>query len=194
MKEIYIKEKYSQNSSILKHFCNAIIDPVIGKSLEFCHLIKYPKTKEIWNKSFANELGRLANGVGERIKGTKTIKFITKSMVPKGRKVTYGRIVVDYRPTKSEPNRTRLAVGGDRIDYPGVVCTDTANMLTAKLLLNSVVSIPRARCCILDIKDLYLNNLLPSFEYMHIDLKIIPQENVKEYELNKIAHEGHVYM
>ena len=194
MREIYIKEKYSLNSSTLNHLCNAIIDPITGKSLEFRHLIKDPKTKEIWNKSFANELGRLANGVGGRIKGTKTIKFIAKSMVPKGRKVTYGRIVVDYRPTKSEPNRTRLTVGGDRIDYPGVVRTDTADMLTAKLLLNSVVSTSRARCCILDIKDFYLNNLLPRFEHMRIELKLTPKEIVQEYELDKIAHEGYVYM
>ena len=186
MKEIYINEKHSLNNSTLKKFCNAIIDPVTGKSLEFQHLKRDPNTRGIWNNSFANEFGRLVNGVGGRIKGTKTITFILKSMVPKWRKVTYGRIVVDYR--------TRFTVGGDCINYPGVMSTDTAKMLTVKLLLNSVVSTPRARCCILDIKDFYLNNLLPYFEHLHIQLKWIPEEIVQEYELNKITHNGCIYM
>ena len=174
--------------------CNAIIDPVSGVSLEYRHLIKNVKTKLTWNRSFANELGRLANGVGSRIKGTNTIKFIPKTLVPPGRKVTYGRIVVDFRPTKTEPNRTRLTVGGDKIDYPGTVRTDTADMVTAKLLLNSVISTPRARCCILDIKDFYLNNKLMRYEYMKMALKLIPQEIIDEYNLTSMAHDGFIYI
>ena len=102
MREIYIKEKYSMQHTynVPSHLCNAIIDPKSGKSLEFRHLIQNPATQKIWNKSFANELGRLADGVSDRVKGTNTIKFIPKSLVPKGRKVTYGRIVVDFRPSQ----------------------------------------------------------------------------------------------
>jgi len=196
MQEIYVKEKYAvtHTYNIPTNLCNAIIDPISGKSLEFRHLIKDPKTSAIWNKSFANELGRLANGVKDRIRGTNTIKFIPKSMVPKGRKVTYGRIVVDFRPNKSEPNRTRLTVGGDKIEYPGVVRTDTADIVTAKMLLNSVVSTPRARCCILDIKDFYLNNMLPRPEYMRIELRLIPHEIKQQYNLEAIAQDGYVYI
>ena len=142
--------------------------------MEYRHLIQNESTREIWYTSFSNEFGRLANGVGDRIKGTNTIKFILKSMVPPGRKVTYRRIVVDYRPLKTEPHRTRLTVGGDKIDYPGVVRTDTTDIITAKLLLNSVLSTPRARCCILDIKDFYLNNISPRCEFMRMKLKKIP--------------------
>ena len=53
---------------------------------------------------------------------------------------TYGKFVCDVRPTKAEPNRTRLTVGGDRINYPEDVGTPTADMLLVKLLLNSVIS------------------------------------------------------
>jgi len=174
--------------------CNAIVDPVTGASLEYRHLIQNDHTRLTWNRSFANELGRLANGVGDRIKGTNTIKFIPKTSVPPGRKVTYGRIVVDYRPTKKEPNRTRLTVGGDKIEYPGAVRTDTADMVTAKLLLNSVISTPRARCCILDVKDFYLNNKLLRYEYMNMALKLIPQEIIEQYNLTSIAHDGFIYI
>ena len=85
-------------------------------------------------------------------------------------------------------------MGGNKIDYPGQVRTDTADMLTAKLLLNSVVSTPRARCCILDIKDFYLNNKLPRFEFMRIALKLVPQEIVAEYNLQDIAFGGCIYL
>ena len=58
--------------------------------------------------------------------------------------VTYGQVVVDYRPQKEDPNRTRLTVGGDRIKYPGNVSTPTAALTTAKLVINSTISTPRA--------------------------------------------------
>ena len=196
----FMHELFCQNEQPKMHDttqvqkCNAIIDPVTGVSLEYRHLIQNEQTKLTWNRSFANELGRLANGVGNRVQGTNTIKFIPRTSVPPGRKITYGRIVVDYRPTKKEPNRTRLTVGGDKIDYPGTVRTDTADMVTAKLLLNSVISTPRARCCVLDIRDFYLNNKLLRYEYMKMALKLIPQEIIDEYNLTAIAHDGYIYI
>mmetsp|Transcript_1178 Transcript_1178/g.1097 ORF Transcript_1178/g.1097 Transcript_1178/m.1097 type:complete len:81 (+) Transcript_1178:552-794(+) len=36
---------------------NSIVDPQTGNSLEYRHIIKNDKTRDIWNKSFANELG-----------------------------------------------------------------------------------------------------------------------------------------
>ena len=41
--------------------------------MEYRHLIKSPEHKVTWTTSFSNELGRLAQGVGDRIKGTNTI-------------------------------------------------------------------------------------------------------------------------
>ena len=54
------------------------------------------------------------------VKGTNTILFISKEDLPEARweDVTYGRIVVNYRPEKSDPNRVRLTIGGNRINYP----------------------------------------------------------------------------
>ena len=43
------------------------------------------KNKITWTNAFANELGRLAQGVGTRIKqGKNTIAYIPESKVPKG--------------------------------------------------------------------------------------------------------------
>ena len=54
----------------LERLANSVIDPCTGKSLEYWDLIKDPKTKAMWDRSFANELGWLAQGVGTREKGT----------------------------------------------------------------------------------------------------------------------------
>ena len=74
------------------HQSNVAIDPTTGASLEYRHLVKEP-TKAIWENSFANEIGRLAQGVGTRMpSGTNTIFFISKDKVPAGRTVTYGKL------------------------------------------------------------------------------------------------------
>ena len=72
--------------------------------------------------------------------GTETMKFIQNHEVPYDKKVAYARFVCDYRPQKEEKERTRITVGGDRIDYQGEVSTKTAGLTTIKLLLNSVIS------------------------------------------------------
>ena len=87
--------------------CNAIIDKTMGTLLEYRQLIKQEKYKDVWVNSFANESGRLAQGIRD-VNGTNTIYFIPCSTVPHGCTVTYGRIVVDYQPQKLEPSRTRL--------------------------------------------------------------------------------------
>jgi hypothetical protein len=71
---------------------NAVTDPITGQVQEYRHLIKGP-TKDIWVKSFANKIGRFAQGVGTQMPtGTDTIFFIQKQQVPDGRKVMYGHI------------------------------------------------------------------------------------------------------
>jgi len=123
---------------------NAVTDVTTGRQLEYRHLVKGP-TKEAWVQSFANELGRLAQGVLPNMpSGSNTIRFVAKSAVPRDRKVMYGCIVVEIRPQKAETHRTRLTVGGNLIEYPGDVSTPTADLTTAKCLFNSTISTPGA--------------------------------------------------
>ena len=58
-----------------EHFAGAVADPDTGKQLEYRDLIAQAETKPTWSKSFANEIGRLAQGI-RNIKGTNTIFFI----------------------------------------------------------------------------------------------------------------------
>jgi hypothetical protein len=82
-------------------------------------------------RSTANEIRRLYK--------TNTIRFISKSSMPPGRKATYGSFVVDIKEHKEEIERTILTVGGDQIEYPGDKETHMEGLLTAKILINSVI-------------------------------------------------------
>ena len=79
--------------------------------LEYKQLLQ--KDPQTWNPSMAIEIGRLSQGIENRIKGIDTIQFIKKESILKNKTVTYARVVADYRPLKLEPYRTRLTVGGN---------------------------------------------------------------------------------
>lgn len=167
------------------HRALAVLDQDTGTLLNYRALLRHPAYHDDWTKSSANEFGRLANGVGGRVKGTNTIRFIRKRDIPKNRlkDITYGQFVCTIRPEKKEPNRTRLVVGGDRINYPGEVATPTADMLAAKILFNSVISTANARFMTMDISNFYLNTPLKRPEYIRMKLSDIPEEIITEYKL-----------
>jgi hypothetical protein len=64
------------------HKALAIMDAETGKVLNYRQLMQSQKHKETWSKSSANEFGRLGNGVGGRVKGTNTIKFVHRRDIP----------------------------------------------------------------------------------------------------------------
>ena len=147
---------------------NAVIDPVTGASLDYRKLSQGPD-KAVWIQACANEIGRLGHGLKDSdIKGTNTLRFIKHSDLPTGRTATYLRIVATIRPQKTETHRVRFTVGGDKIDYPGDVSTPTADMTTAKLVFNSVLSTPNAKMACFDISNFYLKSEMDRKEYMRI--------------------------
>jgi hypothetical protein len=113
---------------------------------------------------------------------------------PKWQKVTYGKIVCDYKPHKQEKERVRLTVGGDILDYSGDVATSTADITTFKILINSTLSTKDASMMMMDIKNYYLGTPLPQFEYMNMLLSRFPQEIIQKYNLNALAINGWVYI
>jgi hypothetical protein len=74
-------------------------------------------------------------------------------------------------------------VGGNRINYPGKVATPTAEMLVAKMLFNSVISMKGARFMTMDISNFYLMTLLHRAKFIQIKLSDIPNEVIREYKL-----------
>ncbi|KAL7529463.1 LOW QUALITY PROTEIN: hypothetical protein ACHAXR_002974, partial [Thalassiosira sp. AJA248-18] len=172
----------------MEHFAYAILDEETGRSLEFRQLIKLDKYRDIWMRGFANELGRLAQGIRD-IPGTDTINFIPFSEVPENEAVTYGRIVCMYRPQKSEPNRCRLTVGGNLL----VALYDHTNSRSCHFQIAIQFSNLHARFLTFDLKNFYLKTPLPTFRYMRMKIDILPEEIIKKYNLRFIVHKGWVY-
>ena len=106
--------------------------------------------------------------------------------------VTYGRVVVDYRPQKEDPNCTRLTVGGNQIKYPGNVSTPTAAITTANLAINSTISTLRAHYMCCDLGNFYLGTPLDRYEYIRLSTNISPQKIIDAYNLLGLVQNGYV--
>jgi hypothetical protein len=129
-------------------------------------------------------------------RGTDKINFIEDNKISLNRRkdVTYGNIVVDYRPQKAAENRTRLTVVGNLIDFPGDVSTPTADITTTKLVINSTVSTPNAEYMCGGINKFLLGTPMDRKEYMRLPISIIPQEIIDEYNLAHLLYKGLVYI
>ena len=78
--------------------------------------------------------------------------------------------------------------------YPGNAGTPTADLLTVKLLINSIISTTSARFMMLDIKDFYLNTPMARYEYMRLHIADMPEDVIKHYNLHdKATPDGYVY-
>ena len=107
--------------------------------------------------------------------------------------ITYTKVVCKVRPEKSDPNRTRITIGGNRITFPGDVGTPTASLELAKLIFKRVLSRPGAKFTTFDIFNFYLKTALDRPEYARIKLSDIPEEFTLEYNLLSYARDGWVY-
>jgi hypothetical protein len=59
---------------------------------------------------------------------------------------------------------------------------------------NSVLSMEEARYMCLDINNFYLTTPLDLYEYMKIPLNIFPEWIITQYDLNKHALNGFIYL
>jgi hypothetical protein len=87
----------------------SVLDHDTGLSLEYKQLHTHPKLGPIWSKSYANELGRLCQGVGTNnsgtnkcIQGTDRFYIIDHKDIPTNRckEITYSKVVYKVRPEK----------------------------------------------------------------------------------------------
>jgi hypothetical protein len=180
-------EKVNRNNQIIimPEMANAVICPETGKSLKHQELIAKLRYKIKWMRSTTNEINRLYK--------TNTLRFIRRSNISKGRKLTYGSFVLDIKDHKEEKERTRLTVGGDTIEYTGNKSTGTVGLTTAKNLINNVISTLGAKFLVIDITHFYLNTPLGRL-YMVINLSSLPKEIIYKYDLMELAQDGKVYI
>jgi hypothetical protein len=80
----------------------------------------------------------------------------------------------------------------DRIEYPGKVATKTADIVTAKIIFNSVLSTKDVRFMTINISNFYLNTPTPQYEYMRIPISAIPDIIMEQYQLTSLVHNGFV--
>ena len=95
------------------------------------------------------------------------------------------RVVCKVRTSKPDPNQTRITIGGITITYLGNCGTKTGSLETVKLMLNSTLSTPDARFMTTDLEIFYLMTPLDRPEYAHIQLSVMPQEIINEYDLDR---------
>ena len=148
-----------------------VLDPATRKTQGYTQLTRGPD-KVTWNTEFSNEIGRLAQGVGNRIKGKNTISFIHRSEVQAGKRVTYGHIVVSIRTNKTEIHRVKITVGGDKLSYEGPTATQCASLMKTNILLNSVVSTVLEMFMCANIHGFYYNTPMVEFEYTNLPLRM----------------------
>ena len=134
----------SPNSANCQANANHIYNTITGAKETYDSLRQHNPKR--WETSFANEIGRLSQGVGTRMpSGNNNIFFIKRFQVPNDKTITYANPVCDYRPTKDDPYRVRLTLGGDRFSCSHDVGAPAANILDAKILFNSLIFTPNAR-------------------------------------------------
>eukprot|EP00957_Ditylum_brightwellii_P012133 916102-Ditylum_brightwellii.AAC.1 len=85
-------------------------------------------------------------------------------------------------------------VSGNLIKYPRDIATSTADLITTKLIWNSVLSTPGAQYVCIDIKNLYWETPMEQKEYMCIPTHLIPEEFMQEYKLHDKIHNGYIYI
>ena len=83
---------------------------------------------------------------------------------------------------------------GDSLDFEGVTETQCAELVNTKILFNITVSTPGDRFCTSDIKYFYYGSPMRDCGYMKIQLTLIQQDIIYQYDLDTIQHEGWVYI
>jgi hypothetical protein len=161
-----------------------VLDPATGKFLEHRQLHQDPHYKANWDTSYANELGRLCQGIGtgntptaQRVSGTNTFFLIDYQDIPahKKKEICHTMVVCEVCPEKDNPDCTGITIGGNHICYPGNVGTNTALLELVKLLLNSILSRKGARFSSINLKNFYLDTPMPDPEYVRIKITDIPE-------------------
>ena len=116
-----------------------------------------------------------------------------EAMFGLGKKPTYARIVVDFRPQKEDRNGVRITTGENLIQYAGDLTTRMADLTVTKMIWNSVVSPPGVKYAAFDVGGFCLETPLDEYEYMKMPLDLFPQCTRDQYNLDKHAYKGFVY-
>jgi hypothetical protein len=141
---------------------------------------------EYWDKADGEEI--------ERLFVTGTIRPEVFSDIPRDRVITYVNPVCVEKTNDdgSMKFRTRLTIGGDRIQYPYDTAAVTAEIDAIKILINCMIS-EDASWSTLDLTDFYLGTDLPHPEYIRIPRNLIPEKVIDFYKLQRYFSSNALY-
>ena len=121
----------------------------------------------------------------KNVKGTNTLFAIHRRNVPTNKTAAHTHMVADFRPQKPDPHRIRITVGGSKISVDYGIGTPTADLSTAKILINSTLSTRGAQWAGFYLMNMYLNTDLNDYENLRVHTSQIPEEFIQEYNLQQ---------
>jgi hypothetical protein len=140
------------------HLASPMVHPITGVTISsYKKLMNDSATAEVWQTAFGKEFGGMAQGDNKTgQKGTNAI-FVMKhdeiaQIVWVGKKIMFAHPVVDHRPQNEDPNWIRITAMGNLVSYEGELSVCTADINTAKIHWNSVISTKGAKYMCLDKK------------------------------------------
>jgi hypothetical protein len=129
-----------------EHCANLMVHPVTGETiLNYKKLMNDPATAEVWQTVLGKDFGGMCQGDNKTgQKGTNAMFVMTHDEIAhvlQAKKVfPYANPVVDYRAQKEDPYHIRITAGGNLITYKEELSVRTADINTAKIHWNSVIS------------------------------------------------------
>jgi hypothetical protein len=144
----------------IREVCNRVVHPMSKETIimKYTKLMHDPVLSPLWVPAMSKELHMLAQGKEGTTVGTNTIFFLSHNKIrriSKDHTVTYACIVIDHWPQKDDPNCVRITVGRNSINYPYELTTWTADMVSSKIMWNSIISMPNTKFGGTDIKNMY---------------------------------------
>jgi hypothetical protein len=149
-----------------------------------------PATAEVWQTAFGKDFGGMCQGDNKTgQKGTNAMFVMAHDEIAHAlrakRVFTYGNPVVDHRPQKEDPNRIRITAGGNLIKCEEEISVRTADINTAKLHWNSVISTIGARYMCLDIGNFLPNGCTQVLRVHENASRVIPDMDHRTVQLER---------
>ncbi len=158
-----------------------------------------PVMAETWQTAFGKYFEGMLQGDNKTGQKEMNVMFVMTHdkfchVLATGQKFTYGNLVIDYQPQKEDPHWIRITAGGNLITYASSPSIHTADLDTAKLHWNSVISTKGAKYMCLDIKKNYLTAKLEYSKYMRMPMELFPIWIQDQYNLKVLAYKGFVHL
>ena len=121
------------------------------------------------------------------VKGMNTLFAIHRHNVPTNKTISHIRMVAAFHTQKPDTHRIHITIRGNKISVKYHIRTPTADLSTAKIIINSTLSTRGARWAGFDLVNMYLNTNLKDYESLRVHTYQIPEEFIQEYNLQQFV-------